>query len=104
MADEQVAKRVEQLTRIDQQLTQLLQQKQQYHSQISELTHASNELADTTQAYRIIGSIMVASDKDKLAQDLAEKKEMIELRIKAIEKQEDALRANADNIRKEVFK
>lgn len=104
MTDEQVAKRVEQLTRIDQQLTLLLQQKQQYHSQLSELTHASDELARTSTAYKIIGSIMVESDKTALAKDLGDKKELIELRIKSIEKQEDTLRSEAEKIREGVFK
>lgn len=104
MSDEQVAKRVERLTAIDQQLTQLLHQKQQFQSQLSELTHASDELGKTEQAYKIIGNIMVAQNKDKLLKEITDKKELIEVRIGAVEKQEDTLRKEAETIRTEVFK
>ncbi len=45
---------------------------------------------------------MVKSDKGKLKIELDKKKEMFELRIKTLEKQEEKLKEKAKDIQKEV--
>jgi prefoldin beta subunit len=67
-----------------------------------ELESALNEIPKTKEAHKIIGNIMVSIDKKDLESDLKSKKEMIELRLKSIEKQEQRLREDADVLQKEV--
>jgi prefoldin beta subunit len=50
-----------------------------------------------------VANIMVKGDKAELAKDLSEKKEMLELRIKSLEKQESKLREKANEIQQEVL-
>jgi prefoldin beta subunit len=104
MADTDVAQRVEKLTLLDQNLQQLLSQKQQFQSQLFEVENALKELESTEKAYKIVGNIMVSTKKEDLVGDLAEKKELLNLRVLSIEKQEKDLKAQADDLRKEVFK
>jgi len=78
-------------------------QKQQFQSQLFELENALKELGTTSQAYKIIGNIMVASDKEALTKDLEQKKEIAELRISSIEKQEKQLKEKAKKIQEEVM-
>lgn len=83
-------------------LQQLLVQKQQFQLQLNEIDSAVKELKDAKQAYKIIGNVMLLSDKETLEKDLNAKKDIFELRIKNIEAQEDRLRNKSDELQKQV--
>jgi len=89
---------------LEQNMQNLMMQKQQFQSQLVEVTSAMEELESTEQAYKIIGNIMVLSKKDDLKKDLESKREMVELRIKAIEKQESDMKDKAKDLQQEVLK
>lgn len=95
--------KIQRLQMIEQNLQNFMAQKQQFQSQLFELENALKELGTTSQAYKIIGNIMVASDKEALTKDLEQKKEIAELRISSIEKQEKQLKEKAKNIQEEVM-
>ena len=63
-------------------------QKQQFQSQILEADSALKEIDKSKESYKIVGNIMVKSDKDELKKDLEEQKKVAQLRIDALEKQE----------------
>ena len=63
-----------------------------------------NELGTAEKAYKIIGNIMVETDKIELKADLQSKKEMLELRIKTMEKQEAQVRERASKLQSEILK
>jgi len=88
---------------LEQNMQNMMMQKQQFQSQLIEVTSAMEELDKTDKAYKIIGNIMVLSKKESLKTDLEQKKEMVDLRIKAIEKQEADLKDKAKDIQKEVL-
>jgi prefoldin beta subunit len=96
--------KIQQLSSIDSQMQVLLQQKQQFQNQLFEVKNAVSELGKSEKAYKIVGNIMVLSNNETLQKDLAEKQEILELRVKNIEKQEAQLKEKADELRKEVFK
>ena len=102
MSEETTDKKISQLQLIEQNNQQLLMQKQQFKAQLNEITSALNELQKTSQAYKIVGNIMVKATQEDLTKELDNKKEMMELRIKTIEKQEQHLREKAEALRKEV--
>ena len=47
---------------------------------------------------------MVAMEKDEIKKDLNSEKEILDLRIKAIEKQENKLKEHAQELQKEILK
>ena len=79
-------------------------QKQQFQLQQVEIESALKELENVDEAYKIVGNIMVLSKKDDLKKDLSSKKEVMELRIKNMEKQEAQLREKASKLQDEVMK
>ncbi len=89
---------------LEQNMQNIMMQKQQFQSQLIEVTSALEELETTDEAYKIVGNIMVLSKKDGLKKDLESKKEMVELRIKSIEKQETELKEKAKGLQEEVLK
>jgi prefoldin beta subunit len=95
---------LQRLQMLDQGVQQLVAQKQQFQSQLYELESALKEIATAPQAYKIIGSVMVASNKEDLKKDLDSKKELVELRVKTLEKQETQMREKLKQLQDEVLK
>jgi prefoldin beta subunit len=82
----------------------LLMQKQQFQGQLFETESALKELKASPKAYKIIGNIMVAADKDALAKELGERKEVLDLRLASLEKQEQQLKEKAKQLQEEIMK
>ena len=97
-------KKINQLQLIEQSMQNLLMQKQQFQLQQVEIESALKELEKVNEAYKIVGNIMVLSTKADLIEDLNSKKEVIGLRIKNMEKQENQLRDKASKLQNEVIK
>lgn len=95
---------ISQLQLFEQSLQNILMQKQQFQSQSMEIESALKELEKTEKAYKIVGNIMVSSKKEDLKKDLESKKEIVDLRVKTIEKQENSIREKAKKIQEEVSK
>lgn len=98
-----VQEKINQLQTIEQNLQHLLQQRQQFQMQLMEVESAQEEIQKTEKVYKIIGNIMVATEKSSLDKDLSEKKERVALRMKSIEKQETKLKEQAKTLREEVM-
>ena len=96
--------KIGQLQMFEQSLQNFLGQKQQFQVQLVEVESALNELENTEKAYKIVGNIMVESDKNELKADLNSRKEMLELRIRTMEKQESQVREKASNLQSEIIK
>ena len=96
--------KIGQLQMFEQSLQSFLGQKQQFQVQLVEVESALGELENTSKAYKIVGNIMVESDKDELKADLQSKKEMLELRIKTMDKQETQVRERASKLQSDILK
>ena len=95
--------KIGQLQMFEQSLQSFLGQKQQFQVQLVEVDSALNELENTEKAYKIVGNIMVEADKNELKSDMQSKKEMLELRIKTMEKQEAQVRERASKLQSEIL-
>ncbi len=95
---------IAQLQMIEQNLTNSMVQRQTCQNQILEIENALKEL-DKAQgkSYKILGGIMIETDKKGLIKDLQEKKDVLDLKIKSFKKQEDNLKEKAQKIQKEVM-
>ena len=102
MNKENAQEQINKLQMIEQNAQQLLMQKQQFKSQLNEIESALNELQKAPEAYKIVGNIMVKATAEDLKKDLNSKKELLELRITTLEKQEHHLREKAETIRNDV--
>jgi prefoldin beta subunit len=76
-----------------QQLMFLTQQKQQLQFQINVLDNTIKELEKTKEkkVYKGVGNVFIMSDKDDVLKETKDLKDTIDLRIKNIQKQEDAV-------------
>ena len=97
-------KQIAQLQMFEQNLQQISMQKQQFQSQLLEVESALKGVDGTEQCYRIIGNLMVLSNKADIEKDLNSKKEVLDLRIKTVEKQENSLRQRAGDLRNGILK
>jgi len=95
--------KIGQLQMFEQSLQSFLGQKQQFQMQLVEIESALGELETTNKSYKIVGNIMVESDKSELKADLQSKREMLELRIKTMEKQESQVREKASKLQSEIL-
>jgi prefoldin beta subunit len=95
--------KINQLSMMEQNLQNFAMQKQQFQAQLLEIESAEKEIKDSKEAFKIIGSIMVSMDKQKMQKELSEKKEIIKMRIDSFEKQEGKIKEKADALQKEVL-
>lgn len=102
--DKETQQKIQELQLIEQNMQSFMLQKQNFQAQLSEIESAIKETGKSKDAYKIIGNIMVKADKKDIEKDLKQKKEMLDLRIKNIEKQEEKLKDKATELQKEVMK
>jgi len=76
-----------------QQLMFLSQQKQQVQFQINVLENTLKELEKTKEekVYKGVGNVFIYSDKSEVVKETKDLKDTLELRLKNIQKQEDAI-------------
>ncbi|MBW2992209.1 prefoldin subunit beta [Candidatus Woesearchaeota archaeon] len=96
--------KIGQLQMFEKSLQNFLAQKQQFQIQLAEIESALKELETAEEAYKIVGNLMVKGDKESLKKDLNEKKDIANLRIKTIEKQEKETREKALSLQQDVMK
>jgi prefoldin beta subunit len=95
--------KIKQLQVLEQSLQSLLVQKQQFQLQLAEIESAQTGLEGKENAYRIIGNIMVSAKQADLVEELNQRGETVNLRLKTLEKQEKNVRDKAEALQKEVL-
>lgn len=107
MADmsKETEQKIAQLQVMEQNLQSLGAQRQAFHAQLMEVENALSE-AENAKAplYKIVGNIMIAAEKEQISKDLTSRKEVLEMRLKSLQKQEDALKEKAEHLQSEVVK
>ena len=98
----------EQLARL-QQMQQTLQvvvsQKQQLELELSDTERALqelNKLSDDAIVYKSIGSLLVKADRKELIKELEERKELLNLRISVLTKQEERARERVVELQQKI--
>ncbi len=102
MADD-MQKTVQEYQNLQQQLQIVMMQRQQMMVQQKELDAALAELEKSSgQAYRFIGSVLVAKGKAQLTEDLGKDKAEMKAREEFLERQEKKLTERFTAVRKKV--
>ena len=97
--------KIQELQILEQNLQTILLQKQNFQIELAENTGALEELRKSEDdVYKIIGQLMIKTEKSKIENELQEKKKMLELRIKTLENQENSIVEKVEELRKEFMK
>lgn len=93
------------LQQLQQTLNVILVERQRLETELLEVKNALQELekvSDPVTVYKAVGPVLIQSSRDKLVQELNEKKELAETRLKILEKQEQRTRSQLDTLQKEI--
>jgi prefoldin beta subunit len=104
-ADE-LQKKLAEFQDLQRQLQMVSSQKQQLILQSEEIKMAEGELAKVEKGgvYRFIGPILVETSKADATSDLKDRRELFEMRVSVLEKQETKMRPKYDELRGELEK
>jgi prefoldin beta subunit len=97
----QVQQRLLRLQQLQQTLQAVLTQKQQLEMELNEAEQALSELkklTDKAVIYKSIGSLLVKSKRTKVTTELNEKKDLLNMRIGVLGKQEERLRSQVKDL------
>lgn len=111
MAEEispQLQNKLAQFQQMQQQIQVISSQKFQLEAQLRDTERAITELEKSskdTAIYKSVGSLMVkADDKESVEKELSEKKETLDIRIKALDRQEKHLMEKYQSLQQELSK
>ena len=91
-----VQERLLRLQQLQQTLQSILAQKQQVEMEKTEVEQTIAELQKTAEdavIYKAIGSLLVKAEKPKVAEDLVERKELLDTRSTVLARQEERMRS-----------
>jgi len=97
----QVQQRLLRLQQLQQTLQAVLTQKQQLELELNEVEQALSELeklTDEAVIYKSIGSLLVKSERTKVTTELKERKDLLNMRIGVLGKQEERLRVQVKDL------
>jgi len=102
--NEETQKKIHDMQHLEQHLQQFLIQRQAFQTELMEIESASEALKNSgDEVYKLIGQLLLKTEKKKTEEELVEKKKLLEMRLKAIEKQESNLIEKLEKIREEVI-
>lgn len=102
--DKETESQIHQLQILEGNLQNLLMQKQAFELELNESENAIQELEKASQeVYKIVGNIMIKSDKADLLKELKQKTDLLKLRLKSLESQEKPLTENSEELREKIL-
>jgi len=103
--DKETEQSIAQLQMLEQNMQATIMQKQSFQAQLLEMENALKELEGSKkEVFKIVGSLMIESSKEDLKKDLSNKKELFELRVSNLEKQEKKIKEKAEQLQAAVMK
>jgi len=100
----QLQDQIMKLQQVQQQVELLVNQRMQLERELKENERALTELEQIDPAnavvYKTIGAILVKADKDKVKEELKDRKDTLEMRIKTIARQEERAKSDYEEKRK----
>jgi prefoldin beta subunit len=101
----QVQNQLAQLQQLQQQAQAVLSQKSQIEALMRETDAAVKELEkspDDAVVYKSVGELLFKAEKPKLVEELKEKKDMMDLRLKTMSKQEERIQARFTQLQEQL--
>ena len=105
MTSQQAQQLLMQAQAYQQQIQNIVTQKETLKLQEMEIKKALEELEKTQEknVYKISGPILVKTTKEEVTKDLKDKQELIEARIKTLEKNEQKVKEKIDELREKLM-
>ncbi len=101
---EQQDKSIQEMQILEQNLQNILMQKQAFQMEFSETQASLKEIKDSEgDIFKIVGQLMIKTDKKKMEEELTNKEKMIDLRIKSFEKQEATFSEQLTKLRDDLL-
>jgi prefoldin beta subunit len=103
--DSETSKKIQELQMLEHNLQSYIMQKQTMQVEMNEINTALDELKKSgDEVYKILGGIMIKSNKTNLTAELNEKKKLLEMRLNSIEKQEKMISSKSEELKEEINK
>ena len=100
---EDLSKALAEYESLEKQLEIILLQKNQIKIQLNEASNALDELKHAkSEVYRSVGSLMIKTTKDEAEKDLADRKELMEVKQKTLAREEEKLREIVGSLQKKL--
>jgi prefoldin beta subunit len=97
--------KIQEMQILEQRLQNALMQKQAFQMELAETNSALREIEKSgDDVFKIIGQLMIKTEKSKIKEELLNKQKILELRIKSFDKQEEIMTTQLDKIRDELTK
>ncbi|MFA4982990.1 MAG: prefoldin subunit beta [Candidatus Micrarchaeia archaeon] len=97
---EELQKKLAEFQDMQRQLQMISGQRQQLILQVEEIKMAEEELSKADKVvYRAVGPLLIETTKTDASSDLKEKKELFEMRVGVLAKQEEKMRPKFDELR-----
>jgi prefoldin beta subunit len=97
----QIQERLLRLNQLQQTLQSIVAQKQQVELELTEVEQSSTELqklTDDAVIYKATGSLMIKTERPKMMTELSERKELLNMRVQALTKQEERYRSQVKEV------
>ncbi len=101
----QIQNQLAQLQQLQQQAQAVISQKSQIEALIRETDAALKELeksSDDAVIYKNVGELLFKAEKPKLVEELKERKEMMDLRLKTMSKQEERIQSRFTQLQEQL--
>ena len=103
--DQETQEKIQELQSYEQTFHNLLVQKQAFQIELNETENALSEISKSPEdVFKLVGNIMIKTNKISLEKELKQKKDLLSLRLKSIENQEKQLSEQVEVLREEVIK
>ncbi len=94
---------IQDLQVLEQNLQQLLIERQNIQVDINEVSQAFEEVKKSSgEVYKVLSGVMILADKKTAVSDLEERKKILELRMKSLDKQESLVGEKSQKLRSEI--
>jgi len=104
--DEDTQRQIQEIQILEHNYQQLMMQKQNFDFELNETAFALKELENAEgDVFKIVGNqVIIKTPKKKLTEELSNKKELIESRLKQINNQESQFSEKINDLREEIMK
>lgn len=96
-------KKIQEVYFLEQNYQNLIMQKQSFEIELAETKAALREIENSgDEVFKIIGQLMIKSDKSKIKEELLNREKILDMKIKSFERQENLLSEKLEKLKKEI--
>ena len=96
--------KLQELQMLEQSMQNIIMQKQTFQMELSETQSALSEINNSKdEVFKIIGQLMIKTDKSKISEELSNKEKILEMRLRKMEQQEESFMEKLEKLREEVI-